>query len=282
MTDNDSFLSYGGDRDDADRDGGLQQLLLARLAGELNSPKAGSQAIYQATITKYKTLPTLTGTLAPAPLPPVEAAAQTARTDLPYIEDVFLNYDYPTMKLEAFDTILAFSFGDQKNPAGAGALPLPGPVNEQIAEATYDLYSRLANKKPKVFAQWEVAQVLTSRYNLPAGVLTSVGTPTVSATGAVSIPSLSAVVTAVLAQTSVQALGKVAVVTHRDQEKSAILNTVAGVQTVNNVATHITAAGVRGLLLPAIYDTSASLPVNRRRDLFLAIDFFNQLGMIRD
>jgi hypothetical protein len=253
MSDFDSFANQ-----DRAADAWLQQLLHARLLGELNSPIAQTQAIYKATIAKWQ-------------LPKIEPVATTAKNEQGYLNDVFLNFQPPVVLNQYPDTILAFSFGNRPG-ATVGAMPIPGPINQEIAKAVHRLSTRWNVKYPTIYAQWEIAEVLQSKYQIPAASLISVSPPTVSATGVVSEPSLAAVVAAVTALSPAAKLGTVAVVTHRDQLKSAIENALAA---------GLTAGAFDPESLPVDYDASATAPLNRQRYLFLLNDMFNQLGLLR-
>ncbi len=182
-----------------------------------------------------------------------------------YLLDTFFAWSPPTVDAAGISTIAAFSFG---NRAGAsGAAPLPGPVNESIADAVFQLRQRVA---APIYAQQEVAGVLASKYGLTAGV-TSIATPAVAAGS--PIPTPDGVAAAIVRQVgSAAALGKVGIVTHLDQASLAVrASTAAGLQ----------AAVPAGLTLPVFYDTSAQMPALRRRALYLLSNAGVQLGMLR-
>ncbi|MGF6632897.1 hypothetical protein [Paraburkholderia sp. MM6662-R1] len=195
-----------------------------------------------------------------------------AATETPYLTDIFFSWDLPTVAATQINTIIAYSFGDR--PAAAGSsqsqLPQPGPINEAIADAVYQLYQ---SKPVMVYAQWEVASVLTSKYQMNSTNLQSVKPPTVASNGTISYPALDDVAAAVIALSgTASALGTVAVVTHRDQAKRAI-------QTSR--ARSMNAYAALGLTLPVNYDSQASQPANRRRDLYLLSDMANQFATLR-
>ncbi|AXF25230.1 Tat pathway signal protein [Burkholderia pyrrocinia] len=177
-----------------------------------------------------------------------------------YLFDTFFSWTPPTVEAAGVHTIAAFSFGSR-------AAPVPGPVNEAIADAVFQLRQKVA---APIFAQQEVASVLASKYGLTAGV-TSIATP--AAIAGSPIPTPDGVASAIVRQAgSAAALGKVGVVTHRDQASIAVrVSNAAGMQ----------AAVPAGLALPSVYDTSAQQPAMRRRDLYLMSNAGMQLGMLR-
>ncbi len=146
---------------------------------------------------------------------------------------------------------------------------MPGPINEEIADAVYKLYQL---KPVMVFAQWEVASILISKYQMNGSNLQSVLPPVVVSDGTIAYPTVANVATAVIAlKGTATALGTVAVVTHRDQAKSAI-------QT--SKALGITACAAQQITLPVDYDSRASQPVYRRRDFYLLNNMTNQFATV--
>lgn len=189
----------------------------------------------------------------------------TAAAETGYLLDTFFSWTPPSVAAAAIDTIVAYSFGSR---AGASAAaPVPGPVNEAIADAVFQLRQKVA---APIFAQQEVASVLASTYGLTAGV-TSIATPAVAAGSPISTPD--GVAAAIVRQAGASAaLGKVGVVTHSDQASLAVrVSTAAGMQ----------AAVPAGLALPSRYDTSAQMAAMRRRDLYLLGNAGMQLAMLR-
>ena len=183
-----------------------------------------------------------------------------------YLFETFFSWTPPTVQATAINTIAAFAFGSRAAPS-SGAAPVPGPVNEAIADAVFLLRQKVA---ARIFAQQEVASVLASKYGLTAGV-TSIATPAPAAGS--PIPTPDGVVTAIVRQAgSASALGNVGVVTHSDQASIAVrVSKTAGIQ----------AAVPAGLTLPSLYDASAQMPALRRRDLYLLSNVGVQLGMLR-
>ncbi|VWB12862.1 Tat pathway signal protein [Burkholderia lata] len=189
----------------------------------------------------------------------------TATDEAGYLFDTFFSWTPPTVAAAAINTIAAFGFGSR---AGAsGAAPVPGPVNEAIADTVFQLRQKVP---APIFAQQEVASVLASKYGMTAGV-TSIATAALAAGS--PIPTPDGIAAAIVKQAgSAAALGKVGVVTHSDQASIAVrVSTAAGMQ----------AAVPAGLTLPSLYDTSAQMPALRRRDLYLMSNVGVQLGMLR-
>lgn len=189
----------------------------------------------------------------------------TAADETGYLFDTFFSWTPPTVDAAGINTIAAFSFGNRA--ATSGATPVPGPVNEAIADAVFQLRQKVP---APIYAQQEVASVLASKYGLTAGV-TSIATPALAAGS--PIPAPDGVAAAIVRQAgSAAAPGKVGVVTHADQASMAVrVSTAAGMQ----------AAVPAGLTLPSLYDTSALMPAMRRRDLYLMSNAGVQLGMLR-
>ncbi len=181
-----------------------------------------------------------------------------------YLLDTFFSWTPPAVDAAGIGTIVAFSFGAR---AASGTTPVPGPVNEAIADAVFQLRQKVS---VPIFAQQEVASALASKYGLTAGV-TSIATPAPVAGS--PIPTPDGVAAAIVRQAgSAAALGKVGVVTHRDQASIAVrVSNAAGMQ----------AAVPAGLSLPDAYDASAQQPAMRRRDLYLMSNAGMQLAMLR-
>jgi len=196
--------------------------------------------------------------------------ASVATIESGYLFDVFFSWTAPPVDVSQINTIVAYSFGNQAAAAGTGNMPNPGPVNEQIADAVFQLH---AKTPARIYAQWEVASILASKYQLGSGIVISVAPPVVATNGTVTMPSLDAVATAIVNQSSTaSALGNVAVVTHRDQASLAV-------QTSN--AHGMRAAVPANLPLPALYDATALQASNRRRDLYLLSNLGTRLGALR-
>ncbi|MEJ0037964.1 MAG: hypothetical protein WDO68_18125 [Gammaproteobacteria bacterium] len=87
------------------------------------------------------------------------AAARLAQ----YLFDVALTWRPPTIPVASIDSIIAYSLGfiDREDPT---LEPLPGPINEQLADCMAKLVA--AAPRAKRYAQWEVARVLDSKYGM--------------------------------------------------------------------------------------------------------------------
>ncbi|KKB64658.1 hypothetical protein WM40_04395 [Robbsia andropogonis] len=192
--------------------------------------------------------------------------AHTAAIEVPYLHDIFFSWDLPFIPAAQISSIIAFSFGDRPG----ASTPLPGPINEAIADAVNQLYTL---KPVMVYAQAEVASVLTTKYGMSTNNLQSVHPPAVASSGKVTYPTLDDVAVAILAlKTNAAALGTVGVITHRDQTKRAIQTCTAH---------GMTAYAPNDITLPRNYDPHASQPTRRRRDLFLLNDMANQFASLR-
>ena len=107
--------------------------------------------------------------------------AATVGAIQPELTDVGFTWDLPSMPAAQAGAIVAYSFGNRPNAASGNtsstggnqsALPDPGPVNEALADAVY----RIRQLKPvKVYAQWEIARFLVSKYGMGTDVLSSIG-----------------------------------------------------------------------------------------------------------
>ena len=202
-----------------------------------------------------------------------------ASIEVPRLQDIFFTWDLPLIPAAQVSAIVAYSFGDRPNaangstPSGGPAqstLPVPGPINEEIADAVYKLYQL---KPVMVFAQWEVASVLTSKYQMNSLNLQSVLPPVVASDGMVTYPAVTQVAAAIIAlKGSAAAMGTAAIITHRDQAKSSIQ--ISRALGMNAYAAH-------EITLPVDYDSQASQPANRRRDLYLLSDMTNQFATLR-
>jgi hypothetical protein len=194
-----------------------------------------------------------------------------ARIEVPYLDDIFFNWDLPLIPAAQVNAIVAYGFGDRPATASSqSTLPVPGPINEEIADAVHQVYQL---KPVMVYAQSEVASVLTSKYQMNSTNLQSVSPPSFTSNGTISYPALIDVASAIVAlKGSAAALGTVAVVTHHDQAKRAI-------QT--SKASGMNAYVPQGIALPVDYDAQASQPANRRRDLYLLSDMTNQFATLR-
>lgn len=190
--------------------------------------------------------------------------------------DVGFTWDLPTIAAARIDRIVAYGFGNRANAASGNtptnganqtALPDPGPVNEALADAVYAI-RRL--KSVKVYAQWEIARFLASKYQM-ADVHSI--EPVVAADGSITYLSTDGVAAAIVAlEGGGAAMGGVAVVGHRDHAKRCI-------QTSR--ARGMAAAAVAEVPLPTLYEPQSGQAWTRRRDLYLVHDMYAQFATLR-
>ncbi|MGS0891642.1 hypothetical protein ACVBGC_03640 [Burkholderia stagnalis] len=193
---------------------------------------------------------------------------------LPALTDVGFTWDLPAMPAAQAGAIVAYSFGNRPNAASGNtssnggnqaALPDPGPVNEALADAVY----RIRQLKPvKVYAQWEIARFLVSKYGMGADVLSSIE-PVIASDGTIVYLSTAGVAAEAVSRAGgAAAMGSVAVVGHRDHAKRCIQTSrQAGMQ----------AAAVAEVPLPTLYDPQSGQPWTRNRGLYLVHDMYAQL-----
>lgn len=200
-----------------------------------------------------------------------------ARQLASYITEAGFRWEYPTFAVREADSVVAYSFGyrsatgkvDPNTGLSDGAeTPEPGPVNAMLADAVH----AIARVRPvRVYAQWEIAQVLTAKHGMKDIVPIH---PVKGPDGKTIYLSTDGVAKAVVAHAgSAQALGKVAVVGHRDHVKRCVL-----VSRDNGMA----AAVAREVPLPVEYDPQSAQPWTRRRDAYLLSDLIAQLSMTRN
>lgn len=202
--------------------------------------------------------------------------ATTANALLPYMKDMGLGWSLPTIAAARIDTIVAYGFGNRPNAASGttsstggnqAALPDPGPTNEALADAVYRIYQL---KPVKIFAQWEIARFLASKYKMTSPGMISIE-PIIAADGTITYLSTDGVAAAVVTQQgSAAALGNVAVVGHRDHAKRCI---------VTSVNRGMKAFAVTEVALPTAYDLQSGQSWTRRRDLYLVHDMYAQFAV---
>lgn len=202
--------------------------------------------------------------------------AATANAIEPAMKDVGFTWDYPLIPAAQIATVIAYSFGNRPNAASGNtsstgvnqtALPDPGPVNEALADAVYKIYQL---KPVRVFAQWEIARFLVSKYQMGSNVLTSIE-PVIASDGTVVYLSTAGVAAAAMARAGgAKAMGNVSVVAHRDHVKRCIeISQLVG----------MTAFGVKEVQLPTLYDPQSGQPWTRNRSLYLVHDMYAQMIM---
>nr|WP_301290931.1 hypothetical protein [Robbsia andropogonis] len=198
----------------------------------------------------------------------------TARTLVPTMLDIGLTWDLPLIAASQVTSIVAYSFGNRPNAASGNtsatataqaALPDPGPINEALADAVHQLYLLTG---AKVYAQWEIARFLASKYRMTSANLQSIE-PNIASDGSVTYLSTDGVAAAIIGFAgSAAALGNVGVVGHRDHAKRCI---------ETSQARGMNAAAVQEITLPVNYDALSGQPWTRRRHLYLVHDMYAQL-----
>jgi hypothetical protein len=201
--------------------------------------------------------------------------ASLARTLEPFLTDVGFTWDLPLISVSEVDTIVAYGFGNRPNAASGNtsstgenqaALPDPGPINELLADTVYRIYQL---RRARIFAQWEIAHFLASKYRMTGANLHSIE-PIVASDGTITYLSTAGVAFAVVDIVgNPAAMGTVAVVGHRDHAKRCI---------ATSVAAGMKAFAVKEVGLPVNYDSQSAQPWTRNRELYLVHDMYAQLA----
>ncbi|MFM0401702.1 hypothetical protein [Paraburkholderia aspalathi] len=201
--------------------------------------------------------------------------ASTANVIQPYLMDVGFTWDLPRVPVAEINSIVAYSFGNRPNAASGNtsstganqaALPDPGPINEELADAVHQIYQL---KPVKVFAQWEIARFLVSKYQMNNTNLHSIE-PIIASDGAITYLSTAGAASAMVAiEGTAAAMGTVAVVGHRDHAKRCI---------ETSVAVGMNAFAVQEVTLPVNYDLESGQPWTRNRELYLVHDMLAQIA----
>ncbi|WP_426302958.1 hypothetical protein [Arthrobacter sp. R-11] len=191
----------------------------------------------------------------------------TAAVVEPHVQDIGFNWDPPVTSVENIDYIVAYAFGNRA-PAGGGdpakVLYEPGPVNEALAATIAAIRKQ---KDVPVFAQWEIARFLDSKYGM--GQVTSIE-PVIAADGTITYLSTDGVAAQVIALRG--ASGTAGVVGFRDHVKRCV-------QTTRDRG--MTAFAPAGVGMPGDYDPQSGQPWTRRRDLYLMHDMYAQFAVLR-
>ncbi|MBB1636165.1 hypothetical protein [Cupriavidus sp. UME77] len=200
--------------------------------------------------------------------------ATTASVIAPYLMDVGFTWDLPLIPANQVNTIVAYSFGNRPNAASGNtsstgalaALPDPGPMNEKLADAVYQIYQL---KPVKVFAQWQIARFLVSKYQMNSSNLQSIE-PIIASDGTITYMSTDGAAAAIVAlHGTAAAMGTVAVVGHRDHAKRCI---------ETSVARGMNAHAVKEVTLPVYYDPLSGQPWTRNRAIYLVHDMYAQMA----
>lgn len=195
-----------------------------------------------------------------------------ARKLAPLLFDATMLWSYPQMPAQEADSLIAYSFGNRIAPGHDAQnlepeASLPGPINTMLAEAVAKIR---AIRSIPVYAQWEIALVLQQTYHIDQVIPLY---PERGADGKITYLSTEGVAKAALRHAgSASALGRVAVVGHRDHVKRCILTS----QRIG-----LTAAAIRGISLPARYDPQSGQPWTRDRTAYLLGDIMAQLMIER-
>ena len=191
----------------------------------------------------------------------------TAAVVEPHIQDIGFNWDPPVTAVENIDYIVAYAFGNRA-PADGGdpakVLYEPGPVNEALADAIAAIRKQ---KDVPVFAQWEIARFLDSKYDMNR--VTSIE-PVIAADGTITYLSTDGVAAQVVALRGTS--GIAGVVGFRDHVKRCV-------QTTRDRG--MTAFAPAGVGMPGDYDPQSGQPWTRRRDLYLLHDMYAQFAVLR-
>lgn len=200
----------------------------------------------------------------------------TAAALAPIEVDVGFTWSLPTLPAVQLNSIVAYSFGNRPNAASGNtsssggnqaALPDPGPINELLADAVHQIHS--LNPVP-VYAQWEIARFLVSKYGMNSSNLFSVE-PLIAADGTITYLSTDGVAVAIIAHAGgTAALGNVGVVGHRDHAKRCI---------ETSVARQMKAYAAAEVSLPVVYDPLSGQSWTRNRHLYLVHDMYAQMYM---
>ncbi|MEV8545150.1 hypothetical protein [Streptomyces sp. NPDC051572] len=196
----------------------------------------------------------------------------TAKTLVPLIEDVGFDWHPETAPLKKFDFIVAYAFGNRL-PAGGGdptkVLAEPGPVNEELADTIARI--RAARRDLPVYAQWEIARRLESKYGMTD--VTSIE-PEIAADGTITYLSTDGVAAQVVdhRKQAPGGVGTACVVGFRDHHKRCV-------QTTRDRA--MPAYAPAGFAMPHTYDLESGQAWTRRRDLYLVHDMLAQWTVLR-
>ncbi|MDP5228475.1 MULTISPECIES: hypothetical protein [Arthrobacter] len=191
----------------------------------------------------------------------------TAAVVEPHIQDVGFNWHPPVVAVADIDYIVAYSFGNRA-PAGGGdpakVLYEPGPVNEALADTIAAVRKQ---KTVPVFAQWEIARFLSSKYNMTQVISIE---PVIAKDGTITYLSTDGVAAQVVAQRGTG--GTAGVIGFRDHVKRCV-------QTTRDRG--MTAFAPAGIDMPGTYDPESGQPWTRRRDLYLLHDMYAQMAVLR-
>lgn len=195
----------------------------------------------------------------------------------PQVLDFALTWQPPTIAVSRLNRIVAYGFGNRPNaqsgntPTNGGnqaALPDPGPVNEKLADTVHAIYQQ---HPVKVYAQWEIARFLKSKYGLTDMVSIE---PVTNPDGSITYLSTDGVAAKVveLEQNNATAMGVVGVIGFRDHVKRCVLT---------SRDRGMNAFAPEGVEMPGEYDAQSGQSWTRRRDLYLLHDMSAQVQRLR-
>ena len=177
------------------------------------------------------------------------------------LTDPLVGMDPPTVPDDEVDSVVVYAFG---NRVAADGTLSPGPVNEALAEATAAF---VADHPVPVFAQWEVADLLTG-----SGVpdVTSID-PDTGPDGEVVYLSTAGVAEKAVGLAGEQGvdLGQVGVIGFADHAVRCVLTSRAAGMT--------DAAVPAGVDLPGEYDPASGQEWTRDREAYLLTDLQGRL-----
>lgn len=199
---------------------------------------------------------------------------RTARVTAPRIFEIGFNWHPPTIRLSKIDFLLAFAFGNRP-PANGGdptrVLPEPGPMNEDLADTIVRVLNR-ARRPLKVYAQWEIARHLESKYGMDDVYAIE---PVFAADGTITYLSTVGVIEQVvdLRTNEPGGVGTAGVIGFRDHVKRCVLTTRS---------LGVDAYAPQGFSMPGTYDPLSAQAWTRDRDIYLVHDMYAQVAMLRE
>ncbi|WP_326773490.1 hypothetical protein [Streptomyces sp. NBC_01445] len=195
-----------------------------------------------------------------------------ARAVEPHIHGIGFDWHPPTVPLGRIDFLVAYGFGNRP-PAGGGdptkVMYEPGPVNEELADTVARVRAR---RDVPVYAQWEIARFLKSKYRMTD--VTSIE-PVIAPDGTITYLSTDGVAAQVVEARKKlpQGIGTAGVIGFRDHVKRCV-------QTTNDRG--MKAYAPAGFEMPGTYDPESGQAWTRRRDLYLVHDMTAQWTVLRE
>lgn len=194
-----------------------------------------------------------------------------------YVINVGVDWSVPLIDVTKINRIVAYAFGNRPNAesgssaGSAGSLtgmPDPGPINEMLADTIYEIYQR---NPVKIYAQWEIARFLKSKYKL--GDIVHSVEPIKNPDGTIKYLSTVDIAQDIIKQEkNAQNMGIVAIVAHRDHAKRCVLT---------SKECGMNAFVVKEIDLPVNYDPKSGQPWTRDRETYLLHDMYAQMADLR-